>query len=293
MIAHIKELGMENDDQPIGQILNRREALKLLGLGGAALLASCASPTAANTLVPTANPTIGTGVTEVFSATGAALDCVVRPELTIGPYFVDEQLERSDIRSEPSDNSVREGVPLTLNINVASVGNDSCTPIEGAQVDIWHCDAQGIYSGVADRSSDTTDQKFLRGYQVTNANGGVQFMTIYPGWYSGRAVHIHFTIRTTGADNEAYQFTSQFFFDDALTDQVHALEPYASKGQRDTRNSNDNIFQGGGDQLLLDLQGDTTSGFSGSMTIGLDLADIEVGASDINTGGPGGPPPSP
>lgn len=283
---------MENDDLPIGQILNRREALKLLGLGGAALLASCASPTATNTLVPTANPTIGTVATEISSATGTALDCVVRPELTIGPYFVDEQLNRSDIRPEPSDNSVKEGVPLTLNINVASVSNNSCTPIEGAQVDIWHCDAQGHYSGVSDQGFSTTGQKFLRGYQVTNTIGGLQFLTIYPGWYSGRAVHIHFTIRTTGADSEAYQFTSQFFFDDALTDQVHALEPYASKGQRNTRNSNDNIFQGGGEQLLLNLQGNTTNGFTGSMTIGLDLTDIEVGAADsMGQGGPGGGPP--
>jgi protocatechuate 3,4-dioxygenase beta subunit len=212
--------------------------------------------------------------------------------LTIGPYFVDEQLNRSDIRSDSADNSVKEGLPLTLNIVVASVGDNSCTPIEGAQVDIWHCDAQGQYSGVSDQGADTTGQDFLRGYQLTDANGGVQFQTIYPGWYSGRAVHIHFTIRTPGADGGDYQFTSQFFFDDTLTDQVHALEPYASNGQRDTRNTNDNIFSGGGDQLLLNLQGDTTNGYAGSMSIALDLTDTETGASDINSGGgPGGPPP--
>jgi protocatechuate 3,4-dioxygenase beta subunit len=208
--------------------------------------------------------------------------------MTIGPYFVDEQLNRSDIRTEPSDNTVKEGVPLTLNIIVASVANNSCTPIEGAQVDVWHCDAQGMYSGVSDQGSDTTGQQFLRGYQLTGSNGAVMFQTIYPGWYSGRAVHIHFTIRTQAADGQDYQFTSQFFFDDALTDQVHALPPYASKGQRDTRNSNDNIFIGGGEQLLLNLKGDTTNGFTGTMNIGLDLTDIEVGAAD-SAGGPGGP----
>lgn len=283
---------MENDDQPVGQLLSRREALKLLGIGGAALLASCAAPNATSTLNPTSNPTVGAASAQAPSVTGVALDCVVRPELTIGPYFVDDQLNRSDIRSEPSDNSVKEGVPLTLNINVASVGSNSCTPIEGAQVDVWHCDAQGQYSGVSDQGFDTTGQKFLRGYQVTNANGGVQFVTVYPGWYSGRTVHIHFTIRTKGADSQDYQFTSQFFFDDNLTDQVHALEPYAGKGQRDTRNANDNIFNGGGDQLLLNLQGDTTNGFTGTMTIGLDLTDSEVGAADsMGQGGPGGGPP--
>ncbi len=262
---------MDNDDKPIGQILSRRDALKLLGMGGAAFLVSCAAPEVTNTLVPTSvsMPTIG-----------AALDCIVRPELTIGPYFVDGQLNRSDIRSEPSDNSIRKGIPLTLNINVASVGNESCAPIEGAQIDIWHCDAQGQYSGVSDQGFDTSGQKFLRGYQLTNANGGVQFLTIYPGWYSGRTVHIHFTIRTKGANDEDYQFTSQFFFDDNLTDQVYALEPYASKGERNTRNTNDNIFNGGGEQLLLSLQGDTSNGFTGTMNIGLDLSDAGVGAAD-------------
>ena len=280
---------MENDDQPIGQILSRRDALKLLGIGSAVFLAACTSSEGSSTLVPmTASTQVSS--TQISPTASTVLDCVVRPELTIGPYFVDDQLNRSDIRSEPSDNSVKEGVPLTLNIVVASVGNNSCTPIEGAQVDIWHCDAQGQYSGVSDQGFDTTGQQFLRGYQLTNASGGVQFQTIYPGWYSGRAVHIHFTIRTKAADGGDYQFTSQFFFGDALTDQVHALEPYAGKGQRDTRNSNDNIFMGGGDQLLLNLQGDNTNGYTGTMSIGLDLTDMEVGATD-SMGGPGGGPP--
>ena len=204
----------------------------------------------------------------------------MRPEMTIGPYFVDEQLNRSDIRTEPSDNSVKEGVPLTLAIGVFDVANNSCTPLTDAQVDIWHCDALGVYSGVSDQGFDTTGQQFLRGYQLTDGTGKVQFLTIYPGWYSGRAVHIHFTIRTKAADGSDYQFTSQFFFDDALTDQVHAQEPYASKGQRDTRNSSDNIFTGGGDQLLLAVQGDNTNGYNATINIGLDLTDIEVGASD-------------
>jgi protocatechuate 3,4-dioxygenase beta subunit len=278
---------MDSDDKPIGQILSRKEVLKLFGIGSAAALLAACAPDATSTLVPTVSST------QVSSSSSTALDCVVRPELTIGPYFVDDQLNRSDIRSEPSDNSVKEGVPLTLNISVASVGDSSCTPIEGAQVDIWHCDANGQYSGVSAQGSDTTGQKFLRGYQLTDANGAVQFQTIYPGWYSGRAVHIHFTIRTKGANSEDYQFTSQFFFDDTLTDQVHSLEPYASKGQRDTRNSNDNIYNGGGDQLLLNLDGDTTNGFTTSFNVGLDLSDTEVGASDINTAGAGGGAPPP
>jgi protocatechuate 3,4-dioxygenase beta subunit len=279
---------MENDDLPIGRILNRRDALKLLGLGSAAFLVSCAAPQATSTLVPTA------GSTQAATAASSALDCVVRPEMTIGPYFVDEQLNRSDIRTDSSSDLVKEGVPLTLILNIASVGNNSCTPIEGAQVDIWHCDALGQYSGVSDQGFETTGQDFLRGYQLTDGTGKAQFLTIYPGWYSGRAVHIHFTIRTQGAGGEDYQFTSQFFFDDALTDQVHALEPYASKGQRDMRNSSDNIYMNGGDQLLLNLQGDTANGFTTTFNIGLDLTDTEVGAGDsMGQGGPGGGPPRP
>jgi protocatechuate 3,4-dioxygenase beta subunit len=171
------------------------------------------------------------------------------------------------------------------------VGENSCTPIENAQVDIWHCDANGQYSGVSDQGFDTRAQQFLRGYQLTNANGAVEFQTIYPGWYSGRAVHIHFTIRTKAADGQDYQFTSQFFFDDNLTDQVHALAPYAGRGSRDRRNENDNIFTGGGEQLLLNLQGDSTNGYTGSMTIGLDLSDAEAGALDSMGGAPEGRPP--
>jgi protocatechuate 3,4-dioxygenase beta subunit len=279
---------MENDDRTIGEILSRREALKLLGLGSAAFLVSCAAPDGTIISVPTGASTQALGVTS------AALDCVVRPEMTIGPYFVDDQLNRSDIRVEPADNTVKEGIPLTLAIGVFDVSSDSCTPIQEAQVDVWHCDTLGVYSGVSDQGFDTTGQMFLRGYQLTDASGRVQFLTIYPGWYSGRAVHIHFTIRTTGADGEAYQFTSQFFFDDTLTDQVHALQPYASKGQRDTTNATDNIF-GGGEQLLLNLQGDVTNGFTTTMNIGLDLTDTEVGAADSagGPGGPGGGPPSP
>jgi len=275
---------MENDDIPVGQILTRRDALKLLGLGSAAFLAACAAPEGTSTLVPTSVSTTG------LSATGTALDCVVRPELTLGPYFVDQQLNRSDIRPEPSDGSVREGIPLTLAINVLDVANSSCTPITDAQVDIWHCDAQGVYSGVSDQGFDTTGQKFLRGYQLTDGTGKAQFLTIYPGWYQGRAVHIHFMIRTTGADSQSYEFVSQFFFDDTLSDQVFAQEPYASKGQRDMRNADDNIYNGGGDQLLLAVTGDNSNGYAAAINIGLDLTDTEVGASN-SSGGPGGGPP--
>ena len=280
---------MDNDDKPVGLILSRRDMLKLLGVGGAAFLASCAAPQVTSTLIPALTPTAAptlAGTTPASPATVEALSCVVRPELTIGPYFVDEQLNRSDIRSEPSDNSVKEGAPLTLAISVYDVSKNSCDPIENAQVDIWHCDAAGIYSGVTDRTFNTVGQKFLRGYQLTDTTGKAQFITIYPGWYSGRTVHIHFMIRTIGTDGNAYEFVSQFFFDEALTDQVYSAQPYATKGQRNTFNTSDGIFNNGGDQLMLDVTGDNTNGYVAAINIGLDLTDTEVGASDTF----GGPP---
>jgi protocatechuate 3,4-dioxygenase beta subunit len=196
---------------------------------------------------------------------------VVRPEETEGPYFVDEKLNRSDIRSDPTDGSVREGVPLALTFIVSSVGGGGCTPLQGASVDVWHCDAAGVYSDVTDNGAggfSTVGQKFLRGYQVTDADGKAAFTTIYPGWYSGRTVHIHFKIRTTDSAGKAYDFTSQLYFDDALTDQVFAQAPYSAKGERNTRNAQDGIYADGGDQLLLELtrQGD---GYAATFDIGL------------------------
>jgi len=259
----------ENDDKPVGRILNRREALKLLGVGSAAFLAVCASPGGDITRASTNG-----------STSRAAPGCIVRPELTIGPYFVDDQLNRSDIRFDPLEGNVSEGMPLTLKISISSAAGKTCAPLEGARVDIWHCDALGIYSDVSLRGFNTLGQKFLRGYQLTDTKGGVQFRTIYPGWYSGRTVHIHFMIRTKGADHGDYEFTSQLFFSDALTDIVHAKEPYVRKGPRNTRNREDNVYKSGGNQLLLNARGDNVNGYMAAINIGLDLTDAEAGRPD-------------
>lgn len=201
------------------------------------------------------------------SAQSSPPACTVRPQQTEGPYFVDEKLNRSDIRSDSKSSVVKAGVPLQLKLNIVQVSDRSCTPISNAIVDVWHCDAAGIYSDVRDRRSDTTGQNFLRGYQTTDAAGNVEFLTIYPGWYQGRTVHIHFKVRTpTGAE-----FTSQLYFDDALTDQVHAGLPYASRGQRSIKNAEDGIFQEGGNQLLLSPT-KNTQGYAATFEIGLQTA---------------------
>lgn len=189
-----------DDDAPVGRVLGRREVLALFGFAGTALLAGCvpgAAPAATSTPLPAeaatavalaADPTAQSvavaGAATVEAANSAALpDCVVRPEMTEGPYFVNRQLNRADIRVEPSDGSVKEGIPLTLAFALSQVSNSACTPLAGAMVDVWHCDAAGVYSGVRDRSFDTTGQKWLRGYLLTDANGLAEFTTIYPGWY--------------------------------------------------------------------------------------------------------------
>jgi protocatechuate 3,4-dioxygenase beta subunit len=117
-------------------------------------------------------------------------------------------------------------------------------------VDVWHCDATGIYSDARDPGGSTVGQKFLRGAQTTDGAGLARFTTIYPGWYPGRAVHIHFKVRTTPTAARGQEFTSQIYFDDALTDQVHALEPYARRGRQRLRNDGDGLFRSGGRQLL-------------------------------------------
>lgn len=196
---------------------------------------------------------------------------MVKPQQTEGPYFIDEKLNRSDIRSDPSDDLVKQGVPLRLVFHVSEVDARSCTPLTGATVDIWHCDALGIYSDVTDPSFNTIGKKFLRGYQVTDTNGIAQFITIYPGWYQGRTVHIHFKIRTNSVAERGYEFTSQLYFDDSLSDQIQAQPPYAVRGQRTQKNDRDGVFQEQGEQLMLQLIKDA-EGYVGTFDIGLVIA---------------------
>jgi len=235
---------MKNDDHQVGRILPRRKALALIG--GAAMLASGVSPRS--------------GIAQTLPA------CVVTPEQMEGPFFTDVRLNRSDIRSDPTDKSVKDGVPLALTLRVSAVGSTGCTPLAGAMVDVWHCDAVGVYS---DAGGNTAGKKFLRGHQVTDANGAVRFTTIYPGWYPGRAVHIHFKVRTFAGPALGNEITSQLYFDEAVTDRVLARAPYSVRGQR-TRNSDDGLYRRGGSRLLLALAEAGTS-YAGEFHIGMKL----------------------
>ncbi|MCW5874141.1 MAG: intradiol ring-cleavage dioxygenase [Anaerolineales bacterium] len=263
---------MDNDDKPIGQILSRREALTLFGLSGAALLAACAPEAVQQALATSTAAATSTTAATGAPATAASLPaCIARPELTEGPYFVDERLERADIRSDPSDGSVRAGVPLALTFLVSTVKDNACQPLSGAMVDIWHCDAQGVYSDASDPNfGSTAGQKFLRGYQVTDANGLARFTTIYPGWYQGRAVHIHFKIRNYPPADSGFDFTSQVFFEDSLSEQIYASQTDYAKAGSFLRNSQDGIYGQSGGQTLLTLT-PQAEGYSTTFDIGLTM----------------------
>ena len=203
---------------------------------------------------------------QIVQAAAPAAGCVLTPAQTAGPYFVDERLARGDIRVDPVDATTKPGAPLALQLRVAAIDGSTCRPVAGAIVDVWQCDAQGIYSDATDRRFDTGGSKFLRGYQVTDADGRVRFVTIYPGAYPGRAVHMHFKVRTNGGTPR--DFTSQLYFDDALTDRVHARPPYAGPNERRTRNARDGLYRNGGHALQLTVV-ETPDGYAARYDIGL------------------------
>ena len=219
------------------------------------------------------------------------------PSLTEGPYFADEDLNRTDIRIDPSDGTMQEGLPLAMSINISKLVNCVTAPMAGAYVDIWHCSAAGVYSDMAAQNS--TGKKYLRGYQPTDRHGNVYFTTVYPGWYQGRAVHIHAKIRVFDGESKSYEFTSQFFFDDSFSDDVYKAGVYAKNRARDTRNTNDGIYGGAsssgtaitrdsGSYLMLALRNKGSYVEADAKLI----CDISLGSTPNDTpGGPGGPGP--
>jgi protocatechuate 3,4-dioxygenase beta subunit len=269
----VKRFAIDDDDRPIGRILTRREVLLLLG--GSALAAACA-PSAQSSPLPATATTRAAATTAAAPAASAPASasvvlpsCVVRPALTEGPYFVDEKLNRSDIRSDPSTNTAKPGVPLALTFLVSKISGSSCAALASATVDVWHCDALGVYSDASDPNfGSTKGTKFLRGYQVTGASGAAAFTTVWPGWYQGRAVHIHFKIRTTAANGQVSDFTSQLFFNETLNDLVFAQAPYSQKSGARLRNEGDGIFQGSGGKLTLSPT-KTADGYAATFDIGV------------------------
>ena len=177
--------------------------------------------------------------------------CVLLPEQSEGPYYVDERVVRRDITEG------RPGVPLTLRLTVLDVR--TCRPVRGAAVDVWHCDAAGVYSGVQGNRGD-----FMRGIQRTNAKGVATFRTVYPGWYPGRTVHVHVKVHVGGS----VVHTGQLYFPDALTDVVYRRTPYSRRPGRSTRNAADSLYRNGGRRSTLKLVRSGT-GYAGSIAMGV------------------------
>ena len=223
----------------------RRRALRLLGGSAIAFFAAPAFAAAA--------------------ADDRAPACIVRPRQTEGPFYVAGDLERSDLRLDSGTGDPTPGVPLRLAFRVSSVTPPGCAPLAGAQVHVWSCNASGRYS--AARGASAAGDAILRGYQTTDAGGAARFVTIYPGWYPGRAAHLHFKIRTASSGDNR-EFTSQLYFDDALSDVVYRSAPYARRYPRQIRNADDFLFRGGGRQLLLDVV-PAADGYAAVFDIGL------------------------
>jgi len=225
--------------EPIG----RRRALGVIGgVCAGAVVAACSSSTK-----PSAAPP-GTAAPATSGSTAGPATCRLAPEVTQGPFFLTDHPDASNLVQN------RPGRHLALTLAVV---DQQCAAVPGAKVDVWHCDAAGVYAGVGNgpgggqaggdfaAATRATPDTWLQGYQVAGADGTVKFTTIYPGWYPGRAVHIHMKV-FVGGD---HVHTGQLFFPDPLSARVFAQPPY--RGAPDTPNRSDSIFRESGSAALL------------------------------------------
>jgi protocatechuate 3,4-dioxygenase beta subunit len=227
--------------------INRRVAIGAMGAAAGAALGFGCSNSATS---PSATSTTGT----TTGSTNAA--CAVTPSETIGPFPSVTSIVRSDIRES------KPGTALTLTIKVVNV-NAACAAVSGANVEIWQCDATGNYS---EYGSQTT-QTYLRGIQTTNGNGEVTFTTIYPGWYQGRATHIHIEVKTGGVSRKA----TQIAFPESVNSTVYASGVYASRGANPMSNLSDGIFADSLSAELVTPAGSPASGYSASCQVAISV----------------------
>ncbi len=239
------------DLERAGRELRRREVLVAAGAAGAGVLLVSARGWASIAREAVAAP---------------AASCSLSKELTEGPYWIDGTLTRRDITEG------RRGVPLALVLTVRDAA--TCKMINGADVEVWHSDAAGAYSGFSagppsrgpalSAATPQSSQRFLRGHQVTDARGRVRFMTIYPGWYQGRTPHIHLKVHVGG--NEVH--TGQVFFPDRTSAAVYRTKRYRSHGSADTSNADDSIYEPGSLLKLRRLSG--AKGYVAAITLGVE-----------------------
>ena len=244
---------------------------------------------------------LGLGNTFETEMAEAATAIVLTPQSEEGPYFVDEKLNRSDVIVDPFDNSITEGLPLMLGITVSQSVDGVVSPLPNAYVDIWQANAYGVYSD--ETVQGTTGRKYLRGYQVTDAHGNVHFLTIYPGWYSGRTAHIHCRVRLySGRRRPILLKHSSSSTRRLRIVSTIPLRPTPTRAaQRDTTNAADGIYNLvdcttgaiSGNELTLVLNANTTRAVA-SYSLILDLSAagpdgcIGVTNGGINEGSRGG-----
>ncbi len=218
------------------QRTTRRAVLTAMGLGLTALGCNAPDRSPATDSGRTANP-----------------GCVLTPEGTEGPFYLDLDLMRSNIAEG------RPGRPLTLRVTVMDAR--SCQPIPNAAVDIWQADANGVYSG----GEALRDARFLRGIQLTDAEGVAAFDTVVPGWYDNRTAHIH--VKTHVGGDEIH--TGQLYFDDSVIDEIATMDPYSKRSSDRTKNDEDFLFARGGAQSLLNVTGTPEAHYHAEIVIGV------------------------
>ena len=223
-----------------------------------------------------------------FTIGNPPFNCVLQPETTRGPFYLDPEFDRQDItEGEP-------GLPFRLRIQV--LGVDNCEPVPNAVVNLWHCDIRGGYSQfgmISGNPVDAANETWMRGYQMTNAEGKCEFDTIFPGWYPGRATHIHFDVHTGFTPitpinqqvNPSSTFISQMFVPNAVKTLVYTnVEAYAEKGDNPTGTHNDGIAQNSGaveDLTIAFDDSDFPDMLTGDFVIGLDMAGTPVGIEEL------------
>jgi protocatechuate 3,4-dioxygenase beta subunit len=251
--------------------MNRRNLLKAVGAIGV------------GAILPAGNLRAGEeGTRDAVLHEG--VDCVLIPQETEGPYSLDLSGNASIFRQDVTEG--RPGVPLDFTLTVVSV-NGGCAPIPNARIDIWHCDKDGVYSGYAQPGVNTVGQTFMRGIQMTDANGQATFHTVYPGWYSGRITHIHFQVFI----NSVLKATSQIAFPDSLNSEVYKTPLYAGRGQNTSVASNaaDMVFSSPAGSLQYELMTLTpnseTGGYNGTFTIGINAPASGIVTLEPETGG--------
>ncbi|WCD98018.1 intradiol ring-cleavage dioxygenase [Streptomyces sp. HUAS 31] len=282
--------------------ITRRRALAVTGGTVAAGGLAVAGYQAA--FADTATTTAEEATTASASASESSGCMTLMASVTEGPYYLDGALVRKDITEGKS------GVPLMLRLTVVDA-TDGCTPVKGAAVEIWHCDAWGYYSGYttanpggsapaeSEDGSTADDDTYLRGYQIAGANGAVKFETIFPGWYTPRTCHIHLKVHTGGQKEDGtyeggkVNHTGQLFFDDTIAEEIFTLEPYSKHSGSYTTLDDDMVYDGGGASSgLLTLEAvhkkDPSKGYKGFLTVAVDPDAENTGAG---SGGGGGTPP--